>query len=67
MTFKFDWDPTGESVSHNIQFFFNSGNYSEINCTKYKKSLKIKNNWDDSLQVSISKKEIFNWFGKPIN
>ena len=67
ITLEFDWDPTGESVSHNIQFFFDSGDYSEINCTKYKKSLKIKNNWEDALQVSISKKEIFDWFGKPRN
>ena len=67
ITLEFEWDPTGESVSHNIQFFFDSGDISEINCTKYKKSLKIKNNWEDSLQVSIGKKEIFDWFGKPRN
>ena len=67
ITLEFEWDSTGESVSHNIQFFFDSGDISEINCTKYKKSLKIKNNWEDSLQVSIGKKEIFDWFGKPRN
>lgn len=67
ITLEFDWDPTGESVSHNTQFFFDSGDYTEINCTKYKKSLKIKNNWEDSLQVIISKKEISDWFDKPSN
>ena len=67
MTLEFDWDPTGESVTHNIQFFFESGDYSEINCTKYKKSLKIENNWKDSIQVIISTKEIIDWFDKPIN
>ena len=66
-TLKFDWDPTGESVSHNIEFAFDSGGYSEINCTKYKKSLKIENGWKDSLQVIISTKEIFDWFNNPIN
>ena len=64
---KLTLDPTGESVTHNIKFTFDSGDYIEINCTKYKKSLKIKNNWEDALQVSISKKEIFDWFGKPSN
>ena len=67
ITLEFDWDPTGESVSHNIQFFFDSGDLSEVNCTKYKKSFKIKNNWVDSLQVSFAKKEVFDWFSKPRN
>ena len=66
-TFKFDWDPTGESVTHNIEFAFASGDYFEINCTKYKKSLKIENNWEDSLQVIIGTKEILYWFDNPIN
>jgi len=67
ITLDFDWDPTGESVSHNTTFFFDSGDYSEISCTKYKKSLKIKNNWADSLQVSIGKKEISDWWSNPRN
>ena len=35
--------------------------------SKYRKDLKIKNNWDDSLQVVIGTEEILNWFGNPIN
>ena len=66
-TFKFDWDPTGESVTHNIIFLCDSGDSIEVNCTKYKKSLKIENGWKDSLQVIISTKEIFDWFDNPIN
>ena len=66
-TFEFDWDPTGESVTHNIDFTFDSGDFIEINCTKYKKSLKIENNWQDSLQVIIGTKEIIDWFENPIN
>ena len=65
--FEFDWDPTGESISQNVQFFFSSGNNVEVNCTKYKKSLKIKNNWSDGLQILINKKEVINWFDNPIN
>ena len=66
-TTKFDWDPTGKSVTHNIEFVFDSGDYILINCTKYKKSLKIENNWHDSLQVIIGTKEIADWFYNPIN
>ena len=64
---KFDWDPTGESVTHNINFLFDSGDTIEVNCTKYKKSLKIENNWKDALQVVIDTKEIADWFENPIN
>ena len=60
-TLEFDWDPTGESVTHHIEFAFDSGDYIEVNCTKYKKSLKIKNNLQDSLQVIIGTKEIADW------
>ena len=66
-TLEFDWDPTGESVTHNIYFVFDSGDYVRVGCTKYKKSLKIKNNWKDALQVIIGTKEILDWFDKPIN
>ena len=64
---KLTLDPTGESVTHNIEFTFDSGDFIEINCTKYKKSLKIENNWQDSLQVIIGTKEVIDWFDNPIN
>ena len=66
-TFKFDWDPTGESVTHNIYFDFDAGHSIAVNCTKYKKSLKIENNWPDSLQVIIDTKEVVDWFNNLIN
>ena len=59
---KFRLDPSGESVSHNIDFTFDTGDFFEVNCTKYKKSLKEKHNWEDSLQVTINRKEIMEWF-----
>ena len=66
-TVEFDWDPTGESVIHNTYFDFDSGDYIKVSCAKYKKSLKIENNWEDSLQVAIGTKEIMYWFANPIN
>ena len=66
-TLVFDWDPTGESVIHNTYFDFDSGDYIRVSCAKYKKSLKIENNWADNLQVAIGTKEIMYWFANPIN
>ena len=66
-THEFNWDPTGESVSYNIEFNLVSGGKISTNCTKYKKSLKIENGWSDTLQVIIDTKEVINWFNNPIN
>jgi len=66
-TLEFDWDPTGESVTHNIYFDFDAGHSIAVNCTKYKKSLKIENNWSDSLQVIIDTKEVVDWFNNLID
>jgi len=66
-TLEFDWDPTGESVTHNIYFDFYAGHSISVNCTKYKKSLKIENNWSDSLQVIIDTIEVKDWFNNVIN
>ena len=66
-TSVFDWDPTGESATHNIEFDFDAGHGISVNCTKYKKSLKIENGLKDTLQVIIDTKEIVDWFDNPIN
>ena len=64
---EFVWDTTGESVTHNIEFIFDSGDFIEVNCVKIKKSFKIEYNWEDALQVNLNKKEIYDWFANPIN
>ena len=66
-TLEFDWDPTGESITYNTYFDFENGDYAAVSCAKFKKSLKIENNWVDGLSVRIGKKEIFEWFDNPIN
>ena len=66
-TLEFDWDPTGESITYNTYFDFENGDYARVSCSKYKKSLKIENNWSDGLSVKIGKKEILEWFDNPIN
>ena len=66
-TAVFNSDPTGESVTHNIEFDFDAGHGISVNCTKYKKSLKIENGLIDTLQVIIDTKEVVDWFNNPIN
>ena len=65
-TNKFQWDPTGESISQNISFILKSGDNLMVNCAKYKKSLKIENNWQDGLQVFLNTKEVSEWFSNRI-
>ena len=66
-TLEFDWDPTGESITYNTYFDFENGDYARVSCSKFKKSLKIENNWADGLSVQMGKEEILEWFDKPIN
>ena len=65
--FVFPWDPTGKSHVLNIIFTFNSGDTITVSCAEYEKNLKIQNNWQDSLSVAISKKEVEDWMRTHIN
>tara|TARA_Y100000768_G_C23857801_1_gene624170 strand:- start:69 stop:662 length:594 start_codon:yes stop_codon:yes gene_type:complete len=65
--FVFPWDPTGKSHILNIIFTFNSGDAITVSCAEYEKNLKIQNNWEDNLSVSISKKEVMDWMRNHIN
>ena len=66
-TLKFKFDSTGKSVTYSDYFYLDSGDFARVGCAKYRKDLKIKNNWEDSLQVTIGTEEIIKWFSKPIN
>ena len=66
-TFVFPWDPTGKSNIRYVEFTFDSGDAITVSCYKYKKSIKMKNNWIDNLSISISKKEVLDWMRKHIN
>ena len=59
---EFPFDPSGESITYNIEFIFDNGDFIEVNCPKYKKELKTQYNWWDTLQVNINKSEIYDWF-----
>ena len=66
-TAVFPWDPTGKSSTRYTEFIFDSGDAITVSCYKYEKNLKIKNNWDDNLSISISKKEVDDWMKNHIN
>ena len=66
-TFYFPWDQSGESSTHIIEFSFIDGDFIEVKCAQYKKSLKIENNWQDSLQVTIGTEEVKIWFNNRID
>ena len=66
-TFVFPWDPTGKSNVRNTFLYFDSGDVITVSCAEYEKSLKIKNNLEDNLSVSISKKEVIYWMRNHIN
>lgn len=63
---EFSFDPSGESITYNTYFIFESLDHFRVACTKYKKELKNKHNWEDSLQVLITTKEVAEWFNNPL-
>ncbi len=66
-TYTYPFDSTGESVSHNVMFDFESGGQFEVNCAVFKEGLKKKYKWKDGLITSIHTKEVVKWFDNVIN
>ena len=56
-------DPTGKSKVYETQFRFKSGDQINIQCIDIEEQLSIKKNWwSNTLDISIDRKEIINWF-----
>jgi len=49
-------DPTKNSFDYGTWFFFNSGGFVSVNCTKMGKEVREKNGWRDQLAVSVTSK-----------
>ena len=49
-------DPTKNSFDYGTWFFFNSGGFVSVNCTKMGKEIRDKNGWRDQLAVSVTSK-----------
>ena len=58
---EYPFDTSGESISHNIDFTFDSGDFIEVNCAKIEKSFQIKYNWKNALLININRKEVMDW------
>jgi len=54
-------DPSGKSIFDSVYFEFDSEETIRLTCADLEETLRIKNNWNDSLSVSIFSKEIVVW------
>ena len=59
--YPISFDPTEKSNIRISVFKFKSGDDIQVDCKYFEKNLKAKNNWVDSLSVSISTFEVVNW------
>ncbi len=57
----FDIDPSGKSKNEYIELFLTSGGNITVSCTTWEKNFKIKNNFMNSLNVSIYNNDVQNW------
>ena len=55
-------DPSGESIVDGVYFDLKLGGISEASCFNIEETFRIKNNWDEHLQVVIYSPEIVTWF-----
>ena len=58
---KHSADPSGKSITDGVYFDFESGGLGQAACINIEETLKIKNNWNDLLQVVIYSPEIVSW------
>ena len=62
-SWKYQNDPTGRSTVNEVEFIFKSGDSISIQCIDIEEQLSIKKNWwSNTLDISIDRKEIINWF-----
>jgi hypothetical protein len=60
-------DKSGKSKVKEIYFLTKSEDEARIICMDFEESLRIKNNWIDGLDISLSTKELNNWLSNYIN
>ena len=55
-------DPSGDSISDGVYFYFDSGALIYSACIDYEETFRIEKTWADTLNVVIQNEEIVNWF-----
>ena len=54
-------DPSGNSIMDAVYFEFESGAEIDAYCRNFEETFRIKKNWTEGLNISISTKEIASW------
>ncbi len=54
-------DPSGKSISNDMEFLFTSGEEIEVQCLNIEENLRIKKNWREGLTIAIFSKESIEW------
>ena len=67
ISFDMDFDQSGESQTHNVNFFFENGDFITLTCQKYSKHKKAEYNLVDQYNFAIGTKEVQLWFMNPID
>ena len=55
-------DPSNRSIIKFVRFKFDSGDTILIQCYDFEENFRIKNNWTEDLDISITPLEIYKWF-----
>ena len=61
-TYKHRADPTNRSILYYVRFTFQSGDNILIQCMDFEENFRIKKNWREDLQFTITTAEVQNWF-----
>ena len=54
-------DPSGNSIIDGVDFTFDSGAEIDTYCSNHEETFRIKNNWSEGLDVTISSEEVVTW------
>ena len=54
-------DPSGNSIIDAVYFEFESGSEIDAYCRNFEETFRIKKNWTEGLNISISTKEVASW------
>ncbi len=55
-------DPSGKSISYRQYFIFENRDLIVVSCEIFREDLRIKNNWDNGLGVSLNRGVVIDWF-----
>ena len=54
-------DPSGDSITNNTYFVFDSGAEVHAKCVDFEETLRLKNHWSEGLDIVIQSEEVTRW------